>query len=120
METGSGIRCPRCGSEAIYRFGNTASGKRRFICQVCSRQFITDYSSNKLDLAERPTCRLCAAAMHVYMRDAQIIRFRCSRYPECRGFASLDRQKPDAPAAARVTPSGKVRIQAKRKEIPLS
>jgi predicted RNA-binding Zn-ribbon protein involved in translation (DUF1610 family) len=120
METGSGIRCPRCGSEAIYRFGNTATGKRRFLCQVCSRQFITDYSSDKLNLPERPVCTFCGARMHVYMRDAQKIRFRCSRYPGCRGFSRLDRQRPAAPATVPVTPPDRVRIRVKRKEASLS
>jgi transposase-like protein len=85
MEAKSSIRCPRCGADAWYHFGRTATGKRRYICQVCSRQFITDYSY-KAYLPNRPACPECGNFMHVYMRDGNNIRFRCSRYPTCRCF----------------------------------
>ena len=35
----NGVFCPRCRSDAIYRYGKTANGKKRYLCQVCRRQF---------------------------------------------------------------------------------
>jgi ssDNA-binding Zn-finger/Zn-ribbon topoisomerase 1 len=116
METGCNIRCPRCGSDAWYRFGNTVTGKRRYICQVCSRQFIADYE-NKLGLAKRPCCDSCGATMHIYMRDPQKIRFRCSRYPECRGFKRLDLTTLSPALPAEVTTSAKSKERTAQQEI---
>jgi hypothetical protein len=30
--------------------------------------------------------------MHVYMHDANAIRFRCSTYPQCRGYAKISQE----------------------------
>ena len=78
------IRCPECNSEAVYHYGKSHNGKERFICQVCERQFITD--TKKLQIEKRPTCPACGKVMHVYMRNNDIIRFRCSGYPQCKTF----------------------------------
>ncbi len=78
------IQCPNCKSEALYRYGKTHNGKKRYLCQVCDRQFIRD--SKKLDVKKRPSCHVCGAAMHVYMRKGNLIRFRCSCFPECRTY----------------------------------
>ena len=89
MESESGICCPRCGSDAWYHFGKTATGKQRYICQVCARQFIVDYSFKSI-IKNRPPCPECGEFMHVYMRDGNFIRLRCSRYPNCRCFLKAD------------------------------
>lgn len=81
------IRCPRCQSEAFYKYGHTQNGKKRYICLLCNRQFIHGDSHNQI--IERPECALCGNKMHVYMRDAKAIRFRCSGYPQCRGYAKI-------------------------------
>jgi transposase-like protein len=36
------IQCPQCRSDAIYRYGRTAGGKKRFICLICERQFVAN------------------------------------------------------------------------------
>lgn len=81
----SGVVCPRCASEAIYRYGKNAAGHKRYLCQVCRRQF-TQAARIWLSAAERPTCPACGKPMHVYMRTAALTRFRCSDYPNCRTF----------------------------------
>lgn len=81
----SGVVCPRCASEAIYRYGRTVAGHKRYLCQVCRRQF-TLAASIWLSAAERPACPACGKPMHVYMRLAGLTRFRCSDYPNCKTF----------------------------------
>jgi transposase-like protein len=78
------IRCPRCDSDAIYRYGKTQAGKKRFCCMVCKRQFVL--GSSRREVEERPICPACGSRMHVYMREADAIRFRCAAYPRCRTF----------------------------------
>jgi transposase-like protein len=80
-----GVVCPRCLSKAIYRYGRTASKKKRYLCQVCRHQF-TLRRAARLDALVRPTCPVCERSMHIYMHRNGIIRFRCSRYPECRTY----------------------------------
>ncbi len=78
------IRCPDCNSDAIYHYGKSHNGKDRFICQLCDRQFVAD--TKKLQIEKRPICPKCGKSMHVYMRNDEIIRFRCSDYPQCKTF----------------------------------
>ena len=80
-----GISCPRCLSEAVYRYGRTGRGNARFLCKVCGRQFSLGHT-HRLPNMERPACPGCGKSMHIYMRAEQFIRFRCSDYPACRSF----------------------------------
>jgi ssDNA-binding Zn-finger/Zn-ribbon topoisomerase 1 len=80
-----GVFCPRCRSEAIYRYGKTVNGRKRYLCQVCRRQFSLK-RPGRLEAEERPACPTCGKPMHVYMRKGCCIRFRCADYPNCRTF----------------------------------
>jgi len=85
----NGVCCPRCRSDAIYRYGKTANGKRRYLCQVCRRQFSLK-RPDRLRVQERPACPVCGKPMHIYMRHGGTIRFRCSDYPSCRTFLKME------------------------------
>lgn len=82
------IRCPACQSDVHYKYGRTKSGKKRYLCLICGRQFVRN--SAWKTVVERPDCPACGKPMHVYMRKRNTIRFRCSQYPECRTFVKLD------------------------------
>ena len=86
----SNIKCPRCLAESFNRYGKTAGGKQRYICLVCSRQFVAN--SGALTIGDRPECPLCGKKMHVYIREEDVIRFRCSNYPECKGFEKIQQK----------------------------
>ena len=88
----STIKCPQCGSEAFNHYGRLQNGKQRYICLVCSRQFVKG-SVNKA-FASRPDCPRCGRSMHVYRRHSDAIRFRCSQYPQCHGYAKTEKEKP--------------------------
>lgn len=79
--------CPACGFDTCYRYGRTATGKQRYLCLACGRQFTTGGSrvSNP-----RPCCPDCGQAMYVYRREKALIRWRCSRYPECRTYKKME------------------------------
>jgi len=83
----SSIQCPRCRGEAVNKYGKTSGGNQRFICLVCGRQFVRN--GPRLDMKNRPFCPLCGDKMHIYMWDEKIIRYRCSHYPTCRGYAKV-------------------------------
>jgi transposase-like protein len=84
------MRCPRCDSDALYKYGKTNRGKERFLCQVCNRQFVKD--TYRREIWNRPFCPRCGKAMHIFKKEAQYLRFRCSDYPTCKTYAKLERK----------------------------
>jgi DNA-directed RNA polymerase subunit RPC12/RpoP len=83
-------RCPACNSDVLYRYGRTASGKKRYLCLICNRQFVENPLRDQV--RNRPVCPKCGSPMHIYMREQAHIRFRCANYPECRTFYKLPRE----------------------------
>jgi len=78
------ISCPVCASEAIYKYGKIMTGKQRFQCLICGKQF--SHSAKKQEVHGKPICPECGKKMHLYKIEGEIIRFRCSDYPICRTF----------------------------------
>ncbi len=86
----SGIRCPACGSDAFNRYGRVRSGKQRYCCLVCGRQFVEPGARRPME--NRPNCPACGAHMHVYARNGNLVRFRCSNYPDCKTFLKREEE----------------------------
>jgi ssDNA-binding Zn-finger/Zn-ribbon topoisomerase 1 len=87
MKSSNRIKCPKCGSDASYRYGRTSNGKIRRLCLICDRQYVLD---NKWEeTPNRPFCEACNKPMHVYARHTDFIRFRCSNYPECKQYVKV-------------------------------
>jgi transposase-like protein len=49
------VVCRHCGSDAVIRFGKSASGKQRYSCSPCGRRSIDDPQPNGYTAAERET-----------------------------------------------------------------
>ena len=81
------IKCSSCDSEAVYRYGRAWTGKQRFKCLICKRQFTS--GNMRPELKDRPNCSVCGDQMHIYKREVGLIRFRCSNYPECKTFKKV-------------------------------
>jgi transposase-like protein len=81
------IQCPECQSDAVYRYGRVASGKQRFLCLLCDRQFVANPENVKFK--NKPPCPECGKPMHSYMKGGDHIRFRCSDYPRCRTYLKM-------------------------------
>lgn len=80
------VYCPHCESDAIYNYGRTKNGKQRYLCLLCNRQFINDRRPKEFE--KRPKCPICGGKTHIYRREKEKIRFRCSKYPLCRGYVT--------------------------------
>lgn len=76
--------CPSCDSDAIYRYGKIKTGIQRFMCIMCGTQFTP--GAKKSPVKGKPVCPKCGSPMNVYKLEGNIIRFRCSGYPECKTF----------------------------------
>lgn len=77
-------RCPICNSDVLYKYGKTKTGKQRFQCLICGRQFTQD--AKKQEIQGKPICPECSKVMHLYKIEGDVIRFRCSGYPICKTF----------------------------------
>jgi len=84
-EPSTELQCPKCGSQAYYRYGHSRNGKQRYICIICDRQFIPN--AERMQMKHKPVCPECGRMMYLYKRELDALRFRCSRYPECRTYA---------------------------------
>lgn len=78
------VSCPICESEAIYKYGRTRTGKQRFLCLMCNRQF--SQGARKQEIYGKPICSECGKHMNLYKIEGETIRFRCSNYPTCKTF----------------------------------
>lgn len=81
------IQCPYCGASALYKYGRIKSGKQRYYCILCGRQFT--HHTRKIMLENRPVCPECGAPMHIYKRGSDFIRFRCSNYLLCKTYSKI-------------------------------
>lgn len=78
------IVCPYCEADALYRYGRIKTGGQRFMCMMCGTQFTP--GAKKSAVPGKPLCPKCGKTMNVYKLEGNIIRFRCSSYPECKTF----------------------------------
>ncbi len=84
QKTKADIHCDSCNSEVVYRYGHAWTGKQRFLCVICGKQF-TD-GSKVSEVTGKPNCPACGKSMHIYKIEGDLIRFRCSEYPVCKHF----------------------------------
>ncbi|MHB8481533.1 MAG: transposase [Nitrospiria bacterium] len=84
MKNSTEIKCSSCGAGALYRYGKTKTGKQRFLCLMCHKQFSSGHKP--IEVKMRPVCPVCGEPMHLYMRESNAQRYRCSGYPGCRTF----------------------------------
>lgn len=87
------VSCPICDSEAIYKYGKTKTGKQRYQCLMCGRQF--SYDAKKQEIKGKPICPVCGNTMHLYKIEEDVIRFRCSDYPVCKTFRKFKIKEED-------------------------
>jgi hypothetical protein len=81
------VKCPFCSSGAVYKYGKIKSGKQRFYCIICGRQFT--HNARRILCDFRPTCRKCGTMMHIYKREKDFTRFRCAHYPQCKTYIKI-------------------------------
>jgi len=81
------VKCPWCCSEALYKYGKARTGRQRFLCLMCGKQF-TDGARRAL-FKGKPDCPECGRHMYVYKSESGILRFRCSGYPACKKYKKI-------------------------------
>ena len=87
------MHCPLCESVQINRYGKSKQGKQRFRCMACGRQFL---AAPDRSTAQNPRCPNCLSTMHIYKKEGQVVRYRCSGYPSCRTYLKTTPHGPSA------------------------
>jgi len=88
---GNEIQCPVCTSKAIYKYGKIKTGKQRYLCMICGKQFTI--GGRRTEIKDKPYCPECGKSMHLYKREGELIRFRCSCYPDCKTYSKIAKKK---------------------------
>ncbi|MFQ3573261.1 MAG: IS1 family transposase [Thermodesulfovibrionales bacterium] len=83
------VTCPTCHSNAVYRYGKNRSGRQRYICLICNKQFVPGIARF---INNNPVCPSCGRQMHRYKNEDGFLRYRCSDYPKCRTFLKKQRK----------------------------
>ncbi len=81
------VQCPNCDSDTLYRYGKSKTGKQRYLCLMCNRQFTSDAA--RRPAKNKPACPACGGVMHIYKREPNTLRYRCADYPNCRTFLKV-------------------------------
>lgn len=73
------VKCPRCNSKSIYKFGkDPKTSKQKYHCVFCHRQFkLGDGIGKTVNYGTYPRCPYCNRAMSLYKKRRYYARYRC-------------------------------------------
>lgn len=76
MSKNFNICCPDCFSKNLYKYGKDKTGKQKYQCKNCQRQFTLNSSTKpKLDY---PKCHICGAGTFLHHDYEHYSRFKCN------------------------------------------
>ncbi len=70
------IRCPRCHSDKLYKFGLDKQANQKYQCKKCKRQFAPDYVSSPV-ISKYPRCPKCGKATYLHHEFKHYNRYKC-------------------------------------------
>jgi transposase-like protein len=85
------VGCPECSNDAAYRYGRIGTGRQRYICLICGKQFTP--GATRTQWKDKPNCPICGKKMYFYHKSKGYIRFRCSGYPVCRQYLKVKQKE---------------------------
>lgn len=71
----SQVKCPRCNSHQLYKFGKDLSGNQKYQCKLCKRQF-TRHSGN-YSAKNYPRCHRCGKATYLHHDYKYYSQYKC-------------------------------------------
>lgn len=70
------IKCPRCHSNKLYKFGLDKQANQKYQCQKCKRQFAPDSISGPI-IPRYPLCPKCGRATYLHHEHKHHNRYKC-------------------------------------------
>ncbi|NLM28658.1 MAG: IS6 family transposase, partial [Clostridiaceae bacterium] len=71
------IKCPRCSSSKLYKFGKDPYGYQKYQCKLCKRQFAPFSPQTPRKLKGYPKCPKCGKATFIHHDYKHYTRYRC-------------------------------------------
>ena len=71
------IKCPRCSSSKLYKFGKDPYGYQKYQCKLCKRQFAPFSPQTPRKLKGYPKCPKCGKATFIHHDYSHYTRYRC-------------------------------------------
>ena len=71
------IKCPRCHSNKLYKFGLDNQANQKYQCQNCKRQFAPDKVSSRV-LKNYPRCPKCGKGIYLHHSYKHYNRYKCN------------------------------------------
>jgi transposase-like protein len=71
------IKCPRCNSSKLYKFGKDPYGYQKYQCKLCKRQFAPLSPKASKKLKGYPKCPKCGKATFIHHDYEHYTRYRC-------------------------------------------
>ena len=70
------IKCPRCHSKKLYKFGFDKQANQKYQCKECGRQFAPDSVSSR-HKSKYPKCPKCNRATYIHHKYKHYNQYRC-------------------------------------------
>ena len=70
------VKCPRCYSNKLYKFGFDKQDNQKYQCQDCKRQF-TEKSNPYFKKSHYPVCPRCSHKTYLHHKYEHYNRFKC-------------------------------------------
>ena len=72
------LKCPRCHSLKLFKFGKDKQGNQKYQCKECKRQFPPSATPKERKLSKHPRCPLCGKATYIHHDYPKYTRYKCS------------------------------------------
>ncbi|WP_142414231.1 IS6 family transposase [Hathewaya massiliensis] len=70
------VKCPRCHSDKLYKFGLDKQANQKYQCKECKRQFAPDSVTTK-SKCNYPRCPKCGKATYLHHKYKHYNRYKC-------------------------------------------
>ena len=71
------IKCPRCNSDKLYKFGMNKQAKQKYQCKQCKRQFAIGDGDGRPKL-NNPKCPRCGKGTYLHHAYKHYNRYKCN------------------------------------------
>ena len=71
------IKCPRCNSDKLYKFGMNKQAKQKYQCKQCKRQFAIGDGDGRPKL-NNPKCPRCGKGTYLHHSYKHYNRYKCN------------------------------------------
>ena len=71
------IKCPRCNSDKLYKFGMNKQAKQKYQCKQCKRQFSLGDGDGRPKL-NNPKCPRCGKGTYLHHAYKHYNRYKCN------------------------------------------